>query len=83
MSDGWQSEGDALVSDRRFADFAAALAFVNAVGALAEERNHHPDILLHGWNRVRLSLSTHDAGSTVTDADRALAAAIDALGDPR
>jgi 4a-hydroxytetrahydrobiopterin dehydratase len=79
MSDTWKTEGDALVSDRRFADFATAMAFVNAVGAVAEERNHHPDILLHGWNRVRLTLTTHDAGGTVTDADHALASAIDAL----
>jgi 4a-hydroxytetrahydrobiopterin dehydratase len=79
MSGTWKTDGDALVCDRQFADFAAALAFVNAVGALAESRNHHPDILLHGWNNVRLTLSTHDAGSTVTDADHALAAAIDAL----
>jgi 4a-hydroxytetrahydrobiopterin dehydratase len=79
MSGTWKTDGDALVCDRQFADFAAALAFVNAVGALAESRNHHPDILLHGWNKVRLTLSTHDAGSTVTDADHALAAAIDAL----
>jgi 4a-hydroxytetrahydrobiopterin dehydratase len=79
MSDTWKTEGDALVSDRHFADFATALAFVNAVAAVAEERNHHPDILLHGWNRVRLTLTTHDAGGTVTDADHALAAAIDGL----
>lgn len=79
MSDTWTTEGDALVSERRFADFAQALAFVNEVGALAEERGHHPDILLHGYNNVRLTLATHDAGHTVTDADRDLAAAIDAL----
>lgn len=79
MSDTFKTDGDALVSDREFADFAAALAFVNAVGAVAEERNHHPDILLHGWNKVRLTLATHDAGSTVTDADHALAEAIDAI----
>lgn len=80
MSQTWQTEGDALTRDREFADFAAALAFVNAVGAVAEARGHHPDILLHGWNHVRLTLRTHDAGGTVTDADHALAAAIDALG---
>ena len=75
---GWRQEGDALVRDFRFADFAAALAFVNRVGEVAEQANHHPDILLHGWNRVRLTLSTHTAGH-VTDADHALAARIDEL----
>ncbi|WP_354698253.1 Putative pterin-4-alpha-carbinolamine dehydratase [Paraconexibacter sp. AEG42_29] len=79
MADSWKTEGDALTRDREFADFAQALAYVNRVGALAEEQNHHPDILLHGWNKVRLTLSTHDAGGTVTDADHAMAAAIDDL----
>jgi 4a-hydroxytetrahydrobiopterin dehydratase len=79
MSHTWQTQGDTLVLDRQFADFAQALGYVNAVGALAEARNHHPDILLHGFNRVRLTLTTHDAGGTVTDADHAMAAAVDAL----
>ncbi len=81
MSHGWQTDGNALVRDRQFADFPQALAYVNRVGALAEVRNHHPDILLHGWNKVRLTLTTHDAGGTVTDADHAMAEAIDALDE--
>jgi 4a-hydroxytetrahydrobiopterin dehydratase len=75
----WREEDDALVRDYGFEDFAAAIDFVNRVARVAEERNHHPDLLVHGWNRVRLTLSTHTAG-TVTDADRELARAIDALG---
>ena len=75
----WRSEGDSLARDFRFADFAAAMAFVNRVAEVAEELNHHPDILVHGFNRVRLTLTTHSAGGTVTDADRALAARVDAL----
>lgn len=82
MSDDWQDDGAALTKDFAFADFPAALAFVNAVGAVAEARNHHPDILLHGWRHVRLTLTTHDAGGAVTDADHALAAAVDALEAP-
>lgn len=42
-----------------FKDFAEALRFVNAVAALAEGEGHHPDILIHGWNHVSLTLSTH------------------------
>ncbi len=61
--------------DFQFADFAGAMAFVNRVAELAEAANHHPDILLHGWNKVRLELSTHSAGR-VTEADHALAARI-------
>jgi 4a-hydroxytetrahydrobiopterin dehydratase len=74
----WHGDDDALVRDFRFPDFKAAMWFVNQVAELAEERNHHPDILVHGWNNVRLTLSTHSAGG-LTDADHALAAAIDAL----
>jgi 4a-hydroxytetrahydrobiopterin dehydratase len=74
----WRQEGATIVRDREFADFAAALAHVNAVGAVAEERGHHPDVLLHGWNRVRLTVSTHSEGG-LTEADFALADALDAL----
>jgi 4a-hydroxytetrahydrobiopterin dehydratase len=58
----WTREGDEIVRNWEFEDFAAALAFVNRVGEAAEEANHHPDILLHGWNEVRLSLTNHSAG---------------------
>ena len=74
----WRREGDAIARDFEFNDFAQAMTFVNAVAGIAEERNHHPDILVHGWNNVRLTLSTHTKGG-VTDADRALAEQIDAL----
>jgi 4a-hydroxytetrahydrobiopterin dehydratase len=74
----WHDEDDALVRDYTFPDFKAAMWFVNRVADLAEERNHHPDILIHGWNKVRLTLSTHDAGGVTTN-DHELAAAIDAL----
>jgi len=76
---GWEQEGGALRKDFRFADFAEALAFVNRVGALAEEANHHPDIDIR-WSVVTLRLSTHSAGDVVTDRDRDLAARIDGLG---
>jgi 4a-hydroxytetrahydrobiopterin dehydratase len=74
----WARDGEAIVRERKLADFAAAIAFVNRVAELAEAANHHPDILVHGWNRVRLELSTHSAGG-LTDADFALAEQIDRL----
>jgi 4a-hydroxytetrahydrobiopterin dehydratase len=77
MSD-WRSEGDALVRDLEFDDFRGAMAFVNRVADAAEEVNHHPDILVHGWNKVRITLSTHSEGG-VTDADHELARTIDGL----
>ena len=58
-------------------DFADALAYVNAVGVLAEAQNHHPDIDLR-WDTVTLHLMTHSRGG-ITDADLTLAAKIDAL----
>jgi 4a-hydroxytetrahydrobiopterin dehydratase len=77
----WEREGDAIVREARFDDFAAAMAFANRVAALAEEANHHPDILVHGWNRVRLLLSTHSEGG-ITRSDVDLAARIDATVGP-
>ncbi len=72
------SADDAIVRECKLADFVAAIAFVDRVAELAERANHHPDILVHGWNRVRLTLSTHSEGG-LTGADFALAAEIDGL----
>jgi 4a-hydroxytetrahydrobiopterin dehydratase len=76
---GWRIGGQSeIVRDFTFADFAAAIAFVNRVAELAEAANHHPDILVHAWKEVRLTLSTHSQGG-LTDADFQLAAQIDGL----
>ena len=74
----WERDHAAITREWTFADFAGALRFANRVAALAEEANHHPDILMHGWNKVRLTLSTHSQGG-LTGADFALAELIDAL----
>ena len=68
---GWVEANGALEREFAFADFAEALAFVNRVGELAENANHHPDVEIH-WNRVRLRWWTHVTGS-ITDRDRELA----------
>ena len=76
---GWRDEdGRRLTRAFSFADWLSALAFVNAISPLAEAAAHHPDIEL-SWGRVSVSLTTHDAGSRVTEKDRQLARAIDAL----
>lgn len=75
----WRREGEAIVRDRRFTDFRAAIAFVERVAEIAEAANHHPDILVHGWNKVRLTLSTHSEGG-ITAADLALAEQLDGVG---
>jgi 4a-hydroxytetrahydrobiopterin dehydratase len=76
----WRAAGEerSIVRDLQFASFADAMSFVNRVAEAAELVNHHPDILLHGWNKVRLTLSTHSQGG-LTDADFQLAAQIDRL----
>jgi 4a-hydroxytetrahydrobiopterin dehydratase len=69
----WAREGEEIVREWTFKDFAQAIAFVNRVALIAEAANHHPDILLHGWNKVRLSLTNHAAGGlTETDFEIAL-----------
>lgn len=76
---GWHHRGDALEKDFDLGDFNGSLAFVNAVAAIANEQNHHPDIRI-SWNTVTLGLSSHDAGG-ITNRDFKLAAAIDALAE--
>jgi 4a-hydroxytetrahydrobiopterin dehydratase len=73
----WHREGDSIVAERRFPDFAAAVAFVNVVAGLAEAADHHPDILLR-YRSVTLTLTTHDAGG-LTGRDVDLARAVDAV----
>ena len=74
---GWQIEGGELIKTYSFKDFRLALSFVNRVGEAAEAAGHHPDIDIR-YNRVRLSLVTHDAGG-LTDKDFGLAARADGL----
>jgi 4a-hydroxytetrahydrobiopterin dehydratase len=74
----WRRDGETIVRDRKFDDFAGAMAWVNRVADAAEAANHHPDILVHGWNNVRLTLTTHSAGG-LTENDLAMARRIDAL----
>lgn len=74
----WRRDGDAIELELELADFTAAMVYAQRVAELAEAANHHPDILVHGWNKVRLTLSTHSIGG-LTEADLALAAQIDGL----
>lgn len=67
----WTTDGAVLQSERTFNDFPAAIAFVNALVAPAEELGHHPDIDIR-YNRVSLTLTTHDAGG-LTELDFRLA----------
>jgi 4a-hydroxytetrahydrobiopterin dehydratase len=64
--------GNAIQRTYRFKDFIESMKFVNAVADAAEKSQHHPDILVR-WNKVTLTLSTHDAGNRVTAKDFDLA----------
>lgn len=73
----WQRRGAHLRRTFAFADFVAAIKFVQAVARRAERAAHHPDIDIR-WNRVTLTLTTHDAGG-LTAKDFALAQSCDRL----
>jgi len=78
LHENWARGTNALTREWKFKNFRMALAFVNAVGAAAEELKHHPDIEF-GWGYVRLKITTHDAGNLLTDKDFQLAQRIDQL----
>jgi 4a-hydroxytetrahydrobiopterin dehydratase len=70
-------EGKRLERGFRFKNFAEALAFINALGTVAEQQNHHPDIAF-GWGYARIAFTTHDAGG-LTRNDLVMAAKTDRL----
>lgn len=77
--DHWKIIDDRVIEKTlQFKDFASALAFVNKVGAIAEKENHHPDMSIFSWNKVKFSLSTHSIGG-LSENDFILAAKIDEL----
>ncbi len=77
-SSDWQRDGDSIVRDVECDGFTGAMALANGVADAANAANHHPDILVHGYKHLRLTLSTHSEGG-VTDNDFGLAQTIDGL----
>lgn len=73
----WKTVNNNLKKRFEFNDFAESLAFVNRVGAIAETRDHHPDITF-GWGYAEFSITTHDTGG-LTQNDFELAEAIENL----
>ena len=69
----WQEKDNALHGSFTFKDFSEAFAFMTRVALLAETMNHHPE-WSNVYNKVEIKLNTHDAGNTVTEKDRKLAA---------
>jgi 4a-hydroxytetrahydrobiopterin dehydratase len=76
---GWRHVGDAIHKEFRFAGFRGSIAFVNRLAERANAAGHHPDLEIH-YDRVAVSLSTHDEGG-VTDKDLALAREIDEVAE--
>lgn len=74
----WITKDNKLVKEFIFKDFVHAFAFLTKVAIEAEKQQHHPEIF-NVYNRVIISLQTHDAGNIVTEKDYKLAAKIDAL----
>jgi 4a-hydroxytetrahydrobiopterin dehydratase len=74
----WKEEKNQLIRHFEFRNFVEAFAFMTRVAFLAEKHGHHPE-WKNVYNKVEIRLSTHDAGNVVTDKDRKLATAIDAL----
>lgn len=77
LPNGWLRDGQHLQRSDRFPSFRDALHFVNAVAAVAEQQDHHPDITIN-YCTVSLRVTTHDAGM-LTDKDYTLAEAISLL----
>ncbi len=76
--DNWSFDTNQIHSEYQFKDFKEALVFINKIGDEAEKMNHHPDMFLHSWNKVKVTISTHSEGG-VTEKDFKLAAIIDNL----
>ncbi len=74
----WEKKNNALHQSFVFKDFSEAFAFMTRVALLSETMDHHPN-WTNVYNKVDISLNTHDAGNIVTEKDKKLAAAIDAL----
>jgi 4a-hydroxytetrahydrobiopterin dehydratase len=75
---GWKTENNKLVNDFEFANFKEAIGFVNKLVPLADKADHHPDILIHSYKKVRIELFTHYE-QKITDKDYQLADEIDNL----
>lgn len=75
---GWKYLDKQIIKEFKLNDFKEALAFVNKVGDAAEAMDHHPNILMHSWNKVKITISTHSEGG-VTNKDFQLAEKIESL----
>ena len=75
----WTEKNNTLKRTFKFKNFLEALDFVNKVGDIAENMQHHPDIHIQNYNEVVISTTTHDESNTVTERDRELCSKIDTV----
>ena len=75
---GWQREGNAITKEFVLGGFAGAAQFVGRIAPIADAMDHHPDVQLYRYKRVKIILTTHSAGG-ITQNDFDLAARIDQL----
>jgi 4a-hydroxytetrahydrobiopterin dehydratase len=78
----WQREGDAITKEFVFAGFTQAAQFIASIAPIADAMDHHPDLQLYKYKRVKFRITTHSAGG-LTQNDFDLAAKIDALAAGR
>ncbi len=74
----WPEENGQLVKEFELGDFLQSVEFINRIAPVAEEMDHHPDLFLHAYKKVRVSLMTHSKGM-ITDLDHELAEKIDSI----
>ena len=74
----WKTENNKLIKEFDLGNFVKAIEFINKITPLAENADHHPDILIHSYKKVRIELMTHSEGK-ITDKDYDMAKRIDLL----
>lgn len=74
----WKEDNNRLVQTFEFKNFVEAFGFMSKVALIAEKMNHHPE-WKNVYNKVEITLTTHDKGNTITEKDKELAKAIDDL----
>ncbi len=78
LLNSWFLVDNSLVKEFKLKSFADAVAFIVKIGMEAEKLDHHPDLLLHSWNKLKITLTTHSEGG-VTENDFNLAQTIDTI----
>ena len=74
----WKEENNALHAELKFNNFIQAFGFMTSVAIVAEKQNHHPE-WSNVYNTVKIKLTTHDEGNTITDKDRKLSDSIEKI----